>query len=561
MKFQCVLYIIIIYNKPKSYLPERTRKVVETILLVGCAEKEIEGILKILDGHFEINTARDNHEAMEILMEPDNGIVMVMLPIRAMEDEGSELIDEINLHAEFESIPVVVVTDNPRGDNLIEAYSHGIYDFIDLVIDPRVMMKRIFTIIEAKKNSDKEEAMNSYLFHHCIGAALLVEVEGNVIRGLNINDGFYELLGFDKDEFEQYKKNLMDTVLDVERDVITKAIAQAAEEGKSQCIMSNEETNRSFAVKYRRISKHGKTLLLLARVEDITDSVHSQQVADAVSQIPGMIFYDYSVDKNAIEVFITTKDGKREVKLMESELDGDGRAWISPESYQRFINTFHRAKEREETGSFEILARLSHKTFSWHRLYYRSIANKFGKIFRIVGRIDDLERNGWEGLHDKPIGLFDSATNLLTYKVVTEVVNQAIKRNKEGILILLDIPGIRKICDDMEKWTRQAFSHGMVEQVKNILSPSDIMGRFGDEGLMIFMQKTTGVNAAREKSKELIDMVSKYLQGYKFFCNTGCAVVNDDSFSATALISDANIALWEAKKMGNLQSVIFMEEQ
>lgn len=91
---------------------------------------EFRAMLKIiLSGNYEVITARDGREALQMLhngFTPDAIVTDLKMP----EMDGYELISSVKEDDDYKTIPIIVVTHSDRNKDKEESLKKGVYTYI-----------------------------------------------------------------------------------------------------------------------------------------------------------------------------------------------------------------------------------------------------------------------------------------------------------------------------------------------------------------------------------------------------------------------------------------------
>lgn len=524
------------------------------ILLVGTSAKQIAQVKEICGKSFMIDQAEQlNHVAFQ-----DVGYSVLLLLIDNNPQQYLSELEIFTLKPVPYMPPILLVTEHPEALYIRKAIRRGAIDYVDIKRHYFLVLNRVLNIMKlAKKYSSHVESMNRLLFHRCMGPALLLDITNeNVIHAIMINSEFYELMGFSKNHFNQVP-DLMDTALPSERESLIRAISDARINGISECVVSQVETRRLFRLTFRLVTKGEASSFFLVTVEDITNELLYQNVAETMLQLPGMVLFDYDVKEDTTHLYITTKKDQKITRTVTNCTDPKSQKWIAPESFPLYLRTIAEASLGPRSGK-EDLRILMDGQLKWHRMYYRSVADPTtGSIYRIVGRFDDMETEDWmdvKGIHS---GVCDVETHLPTFHTTCQFIDQFFRQKKEGILLLLYIGKLEQKCKSMSTFDRQALMQGLVRTINNQLFATDIIGRFDAECFIIFMPETTSHNVAAKKAEALIKEVRDFLPSDDFTCNAGVTIITENHESLDSITSETSIALWKAVRNGNGSYLIF----
>ncbi|MDY5022709.1 MAG: GGDEF domain-containing response regulator [Blautia sp.] len=538
------------------------------IIAVDNSTKHIQVLSEILGRSCHIIQAGNTEEALKIIGGGNDRLSLVLLNIDEFPLEGISFLKKLNTRYMLYTIPVVVITEDVERSNIQEAYEAGAEDYISLDMHEVLIRQRIHRIAESaeRDNTANIEALmdsgqrNHFLFHNCIGAALIMETDGEQIRALMINDVFYKVVGHKKDKYDWYGQNLYETVLPEDYPVVRKALKEAIRCGTSSCEVHNIESGQIFRVTYHLLAKGKSGYTFFTLVEDITDNFRNLMKIQALAELPGTIIYDYDPSTDSMTINVSGKSGYSTI-VSESFFSQNAQSkWLAPESEKIYRETFREALSRAMSGSMDFRGRFGSRLYHWYRAYYRSMADDMGRVFRIVGRVDDIEQSAWAGLPYERMDYYDPATQLLTYHALKEFIAEKIGENRSGTMMLLILEGIDEVYRSLGEEMGGCLLREVADVMCVMFRRDDIFGRFGGEGFIIFLPEAHNERLARETAQNIISTVEERVQkagfGDKVQCNIGIAIAEHEDVTVSELMRRANAALWEGKSEKTAKYVI-----
>jgi putative two-component system response regulator len=127
-----------------------------TVLVVDDVDMNIEILEEILKDGYNIITAGNGVEALEVLRKTEVLPKIILLDVFMPEMNGYELLEIIKADDALKRIPVIFITTS---DSESEALSAGAVDFINKPFLPEIVILRVKNQIELKNYSDSLEQM------------------------------------------------------------------------------------------------------------------------------------------------------------------------------------------------------------------------------------------------------------------------------------------------------------------------------------------------------------------------------------------------------------------
>ncbi len=120
-------------------------------------------ILKaIFKKEFDILQARDGMEAMEIIHQFKDEIVIVLLDLQMPFKTGYEVLGEIRNNEQLKDISVIVTTANHDIKNEVKVLQMGADDFVNQPIEPDIIKCRVHNVV-SKKEMERMKEQNRIL--------------------------------------------------------------------------------------------------------------------------------------------------------------------------------------------------------------------------------------------------------------------------------------------------------------------------------------------------------------------------------------------------------------
>ncbi|MEK4201040.1 sensor domain-containing diguanylate cyclase [Cytobacillus sp. FSL K6-0265] len=152
----------------------------------------------------------------------------------------------------------------------------------------------------------------------------------------------------------------------------------------------------------------------------------------------------------------------------------------------------------------------------------------------------------------------DHLTQLFSRSYLDNQVEQSLKSDEKGVLILIDIDDFKMINDEYGHQVGDDILIQVSEIIIHHIRTSDVGARWGGEELAIYLPNVDakiGVSIARRLKEQVSRLTSP---GVSISCGVSHWKANDDESYAT-LFHRADVALYEAKNAGK-NKVVFLEK-
>jgi putative two-component system response regulator len=130
---------------------------IPTVLVVDDVDMNVVILEEILKDEYNILTANNGKEALEVLMKVSVLPKIILLDVMMPEMTGREMFDILRADDVFKRIPVIFIT--AENDSESELLAAGAVDFINKPFQPEIVKLRVKNQIKLKNYSDSLEEM------------------------------------------------------------------------------------------------------------------------------------------------------------------------------------------------------------------------------------------------------------------------------------------------------------------------------------------------------------------------------------------------------------------
>lgn len=276
-----------------------------------------------------------------------------------------------------------------------------------------------------------------------------------------------------------------------------------------------------------------------------------------MSEAPGAITFDYDPRNDELNLSITSQDKVHKNMRFEHYLGKFGAhpGAIAPESTGTYAAEFRRALADPARGSFIFKADLYGTGYRFYQADYVGVADENDAVYRIVGRVDDVNDAVTEKLRlaassrqDASVGLYNKAYALS----VIEDILASKPPERFDALLFIDIDSFKRINDVYGHLEGDKALKAIALTLKNTFRANDVIARFGGDEFLIYMPSAGCVSDVKKKAEDVISAVGAIpLGGFTpIRCSIGVACVCDGETSLEGLLRMADKALYKAKSEG-----------
>jgi diguanylate cyclase (GGDEF)-like protein/PAS domain S-box-containing protein len=281
----------------------------------------------------------------------------------------------------------------------------------------------------------------------------------------------------------------------------------------------------------------------------------------------GDIIWDWDIDRDKI---YTGNEVEDLLNLKHGTLEGPARDWLEilhPQDRDRFRATLDAVIDQRR-GKIQQTFRLRSEDghFRWFRLRARPIVGADGEVIRCVGTMLDVteERTAEERLlHD---AVHDNLTGLPNRELFMDRLHAALAlaradgANKPAVLIL-NLDRFKQVNDSIGLSAGDSILLTVARRLQRLIGQQDALSRIsGDQyGLVIQSESSpdrfvTIADALRSAVRSPINFGDREIF---LTCSVGIALYEGEKQTAEDMITNAEIALNHAKRLGGDRQEVF----
>ena len=195
----------------------------------------------------------------------------------------------------------------------------------------------------------------------------------------------------------------------------------------------------------------------------------------------------------------------------------------------------------------------------WYHMQAVRLGDGVGLTVRdVTAARQDADRIRHQAMHDPLTGL----ANRQGFEVaLTEAIIEATARGQVSALALLDLDEFKLVNDTLGHAAGDLLLQEVAHRLKDSLRPSDFVARLGGDEFVLILP-SVGYRVGVEKlARKLVAAVARpmMLDGHeaKVSASMGITLFPNDGDDATALLRQADAAMYEAKNAGRNGYVVF----
>lgn len=416
--------------------------------------------------------------------------------------------------------------------------------------------------IEARIKAEKTDSLMRKTVRHIPMGVGIYKLEESGPIPVYISDNTYNLFGL-----SGIRKKTDASVVD---DFIRNSKLEPGMEGQyvNQCLRA-DGTSFWLSARYRVLEENG-SIFIYAVMEDCSDRIEAQRkqtVQDQLYQIlldeTGTIVFDFNTLDDLFTYYEPAKlegkvKGKRFAAIKGITENFDQLGFIAQEDRSKFAGVF--SELSKQPGTREILLKVPVEGYPRrYQAFYKSICDESGKVFRIVGKIEDIDDEMERLEKIKAKAMYDALCVDVYNKATTEaLIKDELEDSTAGALMMLDVDDFKGINDRLGHLFGDEFLKRLASILKNTFRDTDIVGRYGGDEFFVFI-KHGGAALAEKKGQQLLEKIAamEVPEIGSVKSSVGVAAVNPQNRRYSQIMKQADSALYAAKNRGKNCVVIF----
>lgn len=320
-----------------------------------------------------------------------------------------------------------------------------------------------------------------------------------------------------------------------------------------------------LSTKYRVREENGN-VLVYAALDDISSQMEarrSQEVQDQMYQLlleeAGTVIFNYDNENDELFFFQPSNADNRKTESISGYSDNFNSFYIlRPEDRIAFAEEIRQLSKKAASSELVVVINIDGYPRRF-RSFFKSMEDGEGRVFRIIGKIEDVDEEMSRLDKIKAKAMYDSlCVDIYNKSTTEELIKAEIERNAAGALIMIDVDDFKSINDNLGHIFGDEFLKKFGTTVKSIFRDSDIVGRYGGDEFFVYLNHANAALAVK-KSEQILEKVSEIMIP-EIGCvksSIGVTSVNPDNRVYLQIIKQADSALYAAKNRGKNQVVLF----
>ena len=428
------------------------------------------------------------------------------------------------------------------------------------------------------------DAEATTIFKSFVGAAGLFELHNDILSVQRVNQKLCNLIEIDFSSYGEYSSNALNVFTNEQRASILSMLHSAIDtnsEASCQILYFTDACQQGKRLFFRaqQIAASADRHVFFVVCEDITiqqREIETHRWQDEQNRIliesTTSTAFDYDPDVDTLVVYSRTPgSGMQKEKVDHFLSTFSSNTAVHPTSLNDCSRLFRAALAQPCTLRGEFLLNINAGGYRWCRVTLTSVKDDLGRIYRIVGRADDiqLERDRARVCSELETTLrnkaeTDSVTELLAKGTVNMLIRNQISRlakDERGYLMLLDLDDFKRVNETLGA----NFGDTLLKQVglhlqKNF-QPCDLIGRVGGNTFIAYTQDLLDESSVRFKAEEILRSIEDIAvpQLGQIRGSIGITTVASGRDNFHVVLEHADCALYYAKNQGKNRYVLYSD--
>ncbi|OQA49915.1 MAG: Cyclic di-GMP phosphodiesterase Gmr [Firmicutes bacterium ADurb.Bin300] len=408
------------------------------------------------------------------------------------------------------------------------------------------------------------------ILQNTITGMALVAPLPNTVKLIYTNDGFFDMFGYTRQEYETLDDATLFNLVYYEDFIQIINLVKSGQESlnevhRFECRILKKNGEEAYAlISARCVPSQEYGIYFVCNLIDITELKKTQnnlqkatEKYEILEEISNDILFEYDVASDVLECSYKMKKLLRISPTIENAIETITYSeMVNHRDVPIILENISNALAGKRTNIFDFRLKNDRGDDVWYTVTFTTIYNHAGEATRFIGKLTNVDRIKREKTKLMAQAQTDQLTGFYN-KISTGLKINDIIQNKEGInraaLFLIDIDNFKYVNDTYGHVEGDHFLINVSSKMKSLFRSMDILGRVGGDEMVLFLDDISPEIAA-EKAKEICKLVTDIKlesdADYKVSCSIGIALWPDHGSSYTELFTKADEAMYKAKSSG-----------
>lgn len=313
-------------------------------------------------------------------------------------------------------------------------------------------------------------------------------------------------------------------------------------------------------------------LYCYAIMEDITEEVENSQTVmwqseeyRMLSEASDTIMFDYVPQTDIMRIHMPDHSGlkqDREISHTNYLKNLLYAAYIGEEERPILREALTNALQSASSATVDFRAIYDETGERWYRAKFASLADEEGRVFRVVGRLEDINDIILKQEALRTEAEMDQLTGLYNKNCGTLKIQKAIRERKQGQLdaiMFMDMDDFKEINDSCGHFEADKLLKKFGALLTKTFRKGDIIMRFGGDEFAVYLIDVGSMETAEHKAELILQEAEKIKTGKigQLRVSIGIAAVRTKASTYEKALSHADSAMYQAKRTGKSKYCVY----
>lgn len=298
----------------------------------------------------------------------------------------------------------------------------------------------------------------------------------------------------------------------------------------------------------------------LAREAQETAEKLDDACKDAIMRVflerTNVVAYRYDVAKDETTLWHAAPGEEMKVERQQNFYDYfANKVLADPDQREDVLTRLKEACRRVRDDIVEYRVKTPDGSPLWRRTSYRSMATADGKVYAVVGLLEDLQ-NTTRMLERQEANLKrDPQTRLFDRDVLELLVNHQLmelSRGEKGVLFVVGIDNYERLYEALGESACNGYIGTLSDSVRADFRGVDVFGRVNEEEVAIFISGRISIDIIEKRAQRILDLFLRVQpQDYASISfSMGISVTGSSSMTFSRMVQEAEEAMLSARRFG-----------
>ncbi|MEG1727592.1 MAG: EAL domain-containing protein [Acidaminococcaceae bacterium] len=407
------------------------------------------------------------------------------------------------------------------------------------------------------------------IFNSFFNAAGIYELHQDNIELLRVNDQYFHMTGCTRKTLNANGLHILDWVVAEDKAKVLSMYHEALNKGTAEGTYRRTRLDGGTVLlhtKLRFLAGDSTRALFYAYMLDITQKHQAElelklqnERYRIIVECTNLMTFDYDVLTDTLDYAVQTQEGQLQKRHVPRYLQilKSGKSNIHPADVGQYSTIFAKPEQSPQEAHLEFRSTFLSPDYRWYRCYYVAIPNEDGTVYRVLGKLLDIqeEHELLERIHHKMD--LDQMTGIYNKTAITRKLEEtlATATAKETLgVIIVDLDNFKTLNDQYGHLYGDQVLREVATCLQKAFGHEALLGRFGGDEFMVLLPHTSQLLTDQQLQAFYTQLhATQEDKCLPATCSTGVAYSTGRTRDLTTLITQADRAMYRAKKAGKNQ--------